>query len=72
MQYDELGFFVREGVFSEDECEVLRAGAESVHAQILEAAGRDDAGPIEQVDNQKYQTVLGSIDGASAASARSR
>ncbi len=50
-QYDELGFFVRENVFS---------GAESVHAQILEAADHPDAGPIDQVDNQKYQIVLGS------------
>ncbi len=59
-QYDELGFFVREGVFGESECVALRAGAENVHAQILEAAGRNGAGPIDQVDNQKYQTVLGS------------
>jgi ectoine hydroxylase-related dioxygenase (phytanoyl-CoA dioxygenase family) len=60
MQYGELGFFVREGVFAKDEREALRAGAENVHAQIVEAAGRRGAGPIEQVDNQKYQTVLGS------------
>ncbi|MCP5057583.1 MAG: phytanoyl-CoA dioxygenase family protein [bacterium] len=59
-QYDELGFFVRERVFDGQELEGLRAGAENVHAQIVEAAGRDDAGPIDQVDNQKYQTVLGS------------
>lgn len=59
-QYDELGFFVRENIFAEDELEALRAGAENVHAQILEAAGREDAEHIDQVDNQKYQVVLGS------------
>ena len=58
-QYDELGFIVRERVFSDQELEGLREGAESVHAQIVEAASRPDAGPIDQVDNQKYQTVLG-------------
>lgn len=59
-QYDQLGYFVRERVFAEDELEALRAGAENIHAQILGAAGRRDAGPIDRVDNQKYQTVLGS------------
>ncbi|MBW2280749.1 MAG: phytanoyl-CoA dioxygenase family protein [Deltaproteobacteria bacterium] len=59
-QYAEQGFFVRPGVFSEAELVELRLGAENVHAQILEAAARADAGPIDQVDNQKYQVVLGS------------
>jgi hypothetical protein len=59
-QYDDLGFFIRENVFSGEELEAMRAGAESVHAQILEAADLPDAGPIDQVDNQKYQSVLGS------------
>ncbi|MCP3984972.1 MAG: phytanoyl-CoA dioxygenase family protein [bacterium] len=59
-QYDELGFFIREKVFTDQELEGMRAGAEHVHSQIVEAAGRSDAGPIDQVDNQKYQTVLGS------------
>jgi phytanoyl-CoA hydroxylase len=59
-QYEALGFFVRENVFSEEELEQLRAGAESAHGQILEAAARPDANPIDQVDNQKYQSVLGS------------
>ncbi len=59
-QYDDLGFFIRENVFSEEELEAMRAGAESVHAQILEAADLPEAGPIDQVDNQKYQSVLGS------------
>jgi ectoine hydroxylase-related dioxygenase (phytanoyl-CoA dioxygenase family) len=59
-QYDELGFFIREQVFSEDEIEAMQEGAENVHAQILEAASRPDVDPIDQVDNQKYQSVLGS------------
>ena len=59
-QYEELGFFVRERVFGEQELEGMRAGAENVHAQILQAARELSAGPVDQVDNQKYQTVLGS------------
>ena len=38
----------------------MRAGAENVHAQVLEAADLPAAGPVDQVDNQKYQSVLGS------------
>ncbi|MBW2228903.1 MAG: phytanoyl-CoA dioxygenase family protein [Deltaproteobacteria bacterium] len=59
-QYEELGFFVREQVFSGEELIELRAGAENVHRQILEAADRPDANPVDQVDNQKYQSVLSS------------
>lgn len=59
-QYEELGFFARENVFSVEELVELRAGAENVHTQILAAADRPDASPIDQVDNQKYQSVLGS------------
>ncbi len=59
-QYHDLGFFVRENVFSAEEIEGMRAGAENAHGQILEAANQPDSGAIEQVDNQKYQSVLGS------------
>jgi hypothetical protein len=59
-RYEEYGFFYREKVFCGDELEELRAGAENVHRQILEAAARPDAGPIDRVDNQKYQSLLGS------------
>lgn len=59
-QYEEAGYFWRERVFDERELRELREAAENTHAQILEAADRPDAGPIERVDNQKYQTVLGS------------
>lgn len=59
-QFDDLGFFIREDVFSEVELGAMRAGAESVHAQVLEAANLPEASPIDQVDNQKYQSVLGS------------
>jgi hypothetical protein len=60
-QYEDLGFFVREDVFSMDEVEILRKAAENVHAQILDAADRPDVDPVDQVDNQKYQRVLGSM-----------
>ncbi len=59
-EYDERGFFVREDVFSEQELESMRAGVENVHAQIIAAADLPEAGPVDQVDNQKYQNVLGS------------
>ena len=59
-QYESAGFFIRADVFSASEIEALRESAESIHRQILEAADRDDAAPIDQIDNQKYQEVLGS------------
>jgi len=59
-RYDELGFFIRENVFSEEELVSMCAGAERVHEQILLAADSLEAGPVDQVDNQKYQSVLGS------------
>lgn len=59
-QYEEAGFFIREGVFFGEEIELMRAGAESVHDQILAAAVNPDAGPVDIVDNQRYQSVLGS------------
>jgi len=59
-QYEDLGFFIRENVFDEDELVRLRAAAENVHLQIVEAMGGPGAGPVDQVDNQKYQSVLGS------------
>ncbi len=59
-QYEELGFFCREGVFSPDELVELRSATENVHKQVLEAADCDDAAPIDLIDNQKFQMVLGS------------
>ncbi len=59
-QFDELGFFLRERVFSEDELVGIRDAAENVHKQVLDAAERADVSPIDIVDNQKYQSVLGS------------
>ena len=59
-QYEELGYFCREGVFSQDELLELRTATESVHKRVLEAADRDDAAPIDLIDNQKFQLVLGS------------
>ena len=59
-QYKKDGFFVRERVFSETELVELRAAVENVHSQVLEAAAREDAAPVDQVDNQRYQMVCGS------------
>jgi hypothetical protein len=59
-RYEKDGFFHREGVFSPDELAELRDAAETVHARILAAAADDAAGSIEQIDNQKFQQVLGS------------
>ena len=59
-QFRELGFFHREAVFSSERLEDLRAGAEKAHQKILDAAKREDAAPVDQVDNQRYQTLLGS------------
>lgn len=58
-QFEELGFFCRERVFSEQELVELRAAAEHVHQQILESAARDDAPPVDQIDNQRYQMLCG-------------
>jgi ectoine hydroxylase len=58
--YEKDGFFFRENVFSPAEIDALRDAAESVHAKILEAADDGGAGAIEQIDNQKFQEVLGS------------
>jgi hypothetical protein len=59
-QYQELGFFSRQNVFSESELDAMRAGAENAHAQILKAADESVGSAIKKVDNQKYQFVLGS------------
>jgi len=59
-QYEKDGFFFRRDVFSPSEIEDLRDAAETVHARVLEAAEQPDAGTIEQIDNQKFQQVLGS------------
>ena len=59
-QYEKLGYFMRESVFSEAELEGFRAAAEEVHQRVLQAAEESDAAPVEQVDNQKYQEILGS------------
>jgi hypothetical protein len=59
-QYEKLGFFHRERVLSGDDLEALREGAEHAHQRILEAAERGEGGPIDVVDNQRYQGVCGS------------
>jgi ectoine hydroxylase-related dioxygenase (phytanoyl-CoA dioxygenase family) len=59
-QYEKLGFFTREELFSEDELAGIRAAAENVHQRVLRAADGADAESLNQVDNQKYQELLGS------------
>jgi len=59
-QFEKLGFFTRPGQFSATELEEIRAAAESAHQRVLEAAERGESGEIDQIDNQKYQDVLGS------------
>ena len=58
--YEKVGYFSRRSVFSEEELSEIRSAAEAVHRRVLEAAERSDAAPVDQVDNQKYQEVLGS------------
>jgi phytanoyl-CoA hydroxylase len=60
-QFEEHGFFVRHDVFSKQEIVTMRAGIEAVHAHVVEAADAEvESGEIVQVDNQKFQDVLGS------------
>jgi ectoine hydroxylase-related dioxygenase (phytanoyl-CoA dioxygenase family) len=59
-QYEKLGFFVRRSVFSEAELQAIRCAAENAHERVLAAAEGENVGPIDQVDNQKYQEILGS------------
>jgi ectoine hydroxylase-related dioxygenase (phytanoyl-CoA dioxygenase family) len=59
-QYEKLGYFCRPNIFSPAEILELREAAENAHQQVLDAANQKDATAIEQVDNQKYQQLLGS------------
>lgn len=58
-QYEELGFFCRERVLSESDLDALRDAAERVHQTVLDARERGEAGPIDVIDNQRYQSVCG-------------
>jgi len=59
-QFREQGYVLRERVFSEAEVEELREGAENIHRQVLEAADEQGAPDCERVDNQRFQSLLGS------------
>ncbi len=59
-QYEERGYFVREAVFGEPELSVLRDAVEGVQAAVAAAAARDE-GPIERIDDKRYQRLLGSL-----------
>ncbi len=58
-QFRDLGFFWREQVLGADELVALREGADRAHQKILTAARSEAAAPVNRVDNQKYQQVLG-------------
>jgi hypothetical protein len=60
-QFRDRGFFWREQALGRNELVALREGADSAHQKILDAARSDTAAPIDQVDNQKYQQVLGAM-----------
>ena len=59
-QYQRLGFFSRQRIFSPVELKHLQEAAERVHQRVLEADARGEGGPIDRVDNQRYQPVCGS------------
>lgn len=59
-QYEELGFFARERVFSSDEIEELRAAVENIHQQVLDAAEAAKEPIGETIDKQRFQELLGS------------
>ncbi|MDE0885496.1 MAG: phytanoyl-CoA dioxygenase family protein [Myxococcota bacterium] len=59
-QYEKLGYFTRLNVFPEAELQSIREAIENAHTKVLDAESRGDAGPLEVVDNQKFQDILGS------------
>jgi len=59
-RFEKEGCFHRTGVFSSAELDALRDAAETVHTRILAAADDGEGGVIEQIDNQRFQEVLGS------------
>lgn len=60
-RYREQGYFLRERVLAEAELAPLREAVEGVHERVVRDAGRGDAGPIEWVDDKRYQKVAGSL-----------
>jgi phytanoyl-CoA hydroxylase len=58
--YEAHGYFIRRDVFDADEIEQLRGAVEHVHQQVLAEADRLGDDDIVQLDNQKYQEILGS------------
>ena len=60
-RYREQGYFLRERVLGDADLEPLREAVESVHQRILGDAAGGDAGPIEWVDDKRYQKVAGSL-----------
>ncbi|MEE8557127.1 MAG: phytanoyl-CoA dioxygenase family protein [Myxococcota bacterium] len=59
-QFEMSGFFVRRDVFSASELQQIREAAEHAHGRVLEEASGEETPEIEQVDNQRYQKLLGS------------
>ena len=58
--FERLGFFTRERIFSPAELAELQEAAERVHRRVLEADEHGEGGPVDRVDNQRYQPLCGS------------
>ena len=54
------GYFLREGVFSASEVELLRDAVEDVHRCVVCEARGASAPPVERIDDKRYQDLLGS------------
>lgn len=59
-RYRDVGFIVRERVFSERELRPLRDAVEAIHGRFVDAASRPGAAPVEHIDDKRYQSLQGS------------
>ncbi len=60
-RYREQGYFLRERVLGDANLEPLHEAVEGVHRRISGDVEGGDAGPIEWVDDKRYQKVAGSL-----------
>jgi hypothetical protein len=60
-RYREHGYFLRERVLAEPQLAPLREAAEGVHERIVRDATGGGGGPVEWVDDKRYQKVAGSL-----------
>jgi ectoine hydroxylase-related dioxygenase (phytanoyl-CoA dioxygenase family) len=59
-QYEVDGFFVRERAIPEADLVEVRDAVEEIHRDILDASAGSSAAPVDRVDRQRFQSVLGS------------